>query len=659
MQAQGRIKWQTGTDPSKVVDECNLHYENHDIEDIYKRWDNIVEQEHWEPLESALNEIIGIITGKIVPVEQSEQQPVTSKKKNKRKAKTSLVETADKKSKLNTGDPKTQEAKPFRYEKLVTPVLQRHKILVRKAVLLYAYQTFLAEGKLERCLLLEDMLITKKSKSASGILSITVLTSPYPTVDGKKQRFSCEWNCYYCPNQPGQPRSYLRDEPAVLRANQNGFDPVLQFTDRAACLAQNGHPVDKVELLVLGGTWSSYQDAYQEAFVRDLFYAANTFMHRKEKLRERKSLLEEQIENETALCKIIGLTLETRPDTINLNELQKLRRYGCTRVQIGIQHTSDAILDKINRQSTLEDARNAIRLLKQACFKIDVHLMPNLPGATPKMDNTMFDQMLDDPTLQADQWKIYPCEVTPWTLIKKWYDEGKFVPYPDEDLIEVIVRVKARIHPWIRLNRIIRDIPKQYILGGIESPSLRQDLSGIMKSKGLKCDCIRCREVGLAHAHRMSEAVLTERTYPSSGGMEHFLSFETPDHSVIFGFVRLRVPGGDEDNIGTQAFPELEGAALVRELHVYGKLIATSDPRSSHAQHVGFGTRLMKRAEDIAFSAGFSKIAVIAGVGTREYYKKLGYRLDRTDAGGFPIKRLDTVGVVGRFVESVSSWFKS
>ena len=216
------------------------------------------------------------------------------------------------------------------------------------------------------------------------------------------QAFSCEWDCYYCPNEPGQPRSYLHDEPSVLRANMNQFDPVLQFTDRAATLSQNGHPLDKVELLVLGGTWSSYPHAYQAEFVRDLFFAANTFYERPK--RERRSLVEEQTLNEGSSVKIIGLTLETRPDTITPDELRRLRRYGCTRVQLGLQHTSDDVLRNINRGCNKADAARAIALLKDAAFKVDVHLMPNLPGSSPSADREMFQEMLDDPLMQADQW---------------------------------------------------------------------------------------------------------------------------------------------------------------------------------------------------------------------------------------------------------------
>jgi hypothetical protein len=285
---------------------------------------------------------------------------------------------------------------------------QQHGVTPRKSQLLHVYSTLVSSGDLREAPGLRQALVKKHSKSESGVLVITVVTSPTPSytdqATGKevRQAFSCAWDCHYCPNEPGQPRSYLHDEPSVLRANMNKFDPVLQFTDRAATLSQNGHPLDKVELLVLGGTWSSYPHAYQWEFVRDLFYAANTF-HQRPK-RPRQSLMEEQQLNESSSVKIIGLTLETRPDTITHDELRRLRNYGCTRVQLGLQHTSNAILRKINRGCNQADAARAIALLKDASFKVDVHLMPNLPGASAADDKAMFQQMLDDPTMQADQW---------------------------------------------------------------------------------------------------------------------------------------------------------------------------------------------------------------------------------------------------------------
>lgn len=489
-----------------------------------------------------------------------------------------------------------------------------------------------------RCPVLEQFLISKAPRSQSGVLVVTVFTSAYP--DG--QKFSCQWNCYYCPNEPGQPRSYLLNEPGVRRANRLDFDPCRQFEDRVRALMAIGHPADKVELLVLGGTWESYPTAYRERFIRDLFYAANTiFDDAAGPRRPPLDLLQEQFLNETAKCKIIGVTLETRPDTVNMDMLVELRRFGCTRVQLGVQHTDDGILATVNRQATRTDTMQAIKLLKDSCFKVDIHLMPDLPGASPEVDKAMFDDVLSSPYLQADQWKIYPCQTTPFTVIEQWYREGRYVPYGLDALIDVLLYAKRKVHPWIRLNRVIRDIPVDYVLAGVEVANLRQLLAVKLKAQGECCRCIRCREVkgDKELSAKLSEAVLKERAYEASEGQEVFLSFETADEKTIFGFLRLRLHIRNWET----PFTELTTAALIRELHVYGNLMPTysSDgPPSSHAQHRGIGGRLLQRAEEIAKEAGYLHIAVISGIGVRGYYKRQGYRLRGAQRGGFLIKDL-------------------
>lgn len=515
-------------------------------------------------------------------------------------------------------------------EKAFVKLRRAFKCLPKKSQMKFVLNILTQRGDVPKGLTLEKLLVKKAQKSQSGVLVVTVLTSPYPQVGEKKQKFSCQWNCYYCPNEPGQPRSYLHDEPSVLRANRNDFDPVLQFCDRAVTLAMNGHPVDKIELLVLGGTWASYPHEYQETFIRDLFYAANTFYEREK--RARKSLDEEKLENEGAMVKIIGITLETRPDCINAAELRRFRRYGCTRVQLGIQHTDDEILTKINRGCTTQDAIAALRMLRDCCYKTDIHLMPNLPGSSPEKDRKMFEYVLQSEDLQADQWKIYPCEITPWTVIKKWFDDGSYVPYPDETLIELLMEVKAQVHPWIRLNRVIRDIPSQYILGGMDEPNLRQVICNRMIKAGKPCGCIRCREVK-TDDQAISVAELIVRKYRANDGDEYFISFETPDLTKICGFARLRI----SSDPGAGIFPELVGAALVRELHVYGQLVAAgeknkklvdADDEVSQAQHIGFGTQLMMKVEEIARANGYKKVAVIAGVGVRNFYRRLGFEVE-------------------------------
>lgn len=254
--------------------------------------------------------------------------------------------------------------------------------------------------------------------------------------------------------------------------------------------------------------------------------------------------------------------------------------------------------------------------------------MPNLPGSSPDKDYVMFNKILTDPDLQADQWKIYPCEIVPWTVIKKWFEDSKYKPYGESELYKLLIYVKEKVHPWIRLNRVIRDIPSQYILGDGNIPNIRQYLAIKMKEKGLKCNCIRCREIGLCKdiikkKNAIQNAILVIRDYKASGGTEYFISFESPDKSLICGFCRLRLCCNQSNII----FPELNGCALIRELHVYGNLIKTTNKTDKDVQHIGFGKRLLETAEGIALKNGYSKIAVISGIGAQYYYHKNGYKL--------------------------------
>eukprot|EP00754_Rhynchopus_humris_P050687 Rhum_TRINITY_DN9103_c0_g3::Rhum_TRINITY_DN9103_c0_g3_i1::g.31580::m.31580 len=439
--------------------EMPLAYVNHDIEDIYRRWDAALDLDAGG--KAALTAVV-----------------------------TDLLRDV----------PATEDALNVRLIALARSAGRGSgfKGLPKKSQLLKVYRDMLASGAAQPSRALADRLVTRAAKSQSGVVSVTVLTSPYPPGDdGTPQPFSCKHDCFYCPNQPGQPRSYLRDEPAVMRANQNGFDAVLQFTERAAGLALHGHHIDKVEVLVLGGTWSNYPARYQEDFVRDLFYAANVFgtATRSDGLRERRSLEEEQALNEAAACKVIGVTLETRPDALDEAEVLRMRRLGCTRVQIGVQHTDDGVLRKINRGHDAASSVEAIRLLKDYCFKIDAHLMPNLPGAHPDLDEAMLLEVFESEDYQVDQVKIYPCDTTPYTTILEWYDDGTYVPYSEEELRRVLVAAKSRVPPWLRLNRVIRDIPGKYIEAGPKE-NLRETVLRDMREQGLLCKCIRCREVG-------------------------------------------------------------------------------------------------------------------------------------------------------------------
>ena len=431
-----------------------------------------------------------------------------------------------------------------------------------------------------------------------------------------------------------QPRSYLSTEPAVLRANRNHFNPILQIYDRADALQICGHEVDKIEILVLGGTWDHYPLGYQEEYIRDIYYAINRLDTR---YGDKLSLDEEIKESQRSKRRMIGLTLETRPDCITLKQIRKLREFNVTRLQIGVQHIDDEILNGVDRGCTKKDIIYGNELWKQNGGKVDWHLMPDLPGSSVQKDIEMFEKIfgvnsikevdknyfvydLKYPEFQADQLKIYPCSVVNWTKIKEMYDEGTYKPYSeDEDeLIKVIVFIKQNIFPWIRLNRIIRDIPNINIIGGNENVNLRQK---ILARDDVNCQCIRCREVK-KNKENIHQAELFIRQYNGIQSTEYFISYESHDQQILYGFLRLRINHSNDNLI----YPDLEDCSFIRELHVYGTVVNHCS-KGNEVQHMGFGKKLLKKAEEISFENNIHKVAVISGVGVREYYEKNGYQL--------------------------------
>ena len=481
---------------------------------------------------------------------------------------------------------------------------------------------------------LKKQIIKKIQKSQSGIVSITVLTSgtpEYTNAAGERVKgtFSCLHKCSFCPDEKPsadnnwvqQPKSYLFTEPAVLRANQNDFDAIKQMNTRISSLFKMGHNVDKIELLVLGGTWSEYPKEYQEEFITALYYSANVYFD--EMKREMKTLEEEISENEIAKIHIIGLTLEMRSDSICMREIERLRRFNCTRVQLGIQHTDNEILRMNNRGEKIETAYRAIKLLKNNCYKIDAHFMLNLYGSSPEKDRLMLNEILENPDLQVDQLKIYPCAIVPFTKIKELYEAGLYIPYDDNHLYELIKEFKMKIKKYFRINRIIRDISGHYIIAGYsqQSVNMRQILNNDMKKNNWCCNCIRCREIKSNHIDD-NDITLNVIEYKGSNGDEYFISYETEKY--LIGFIRLRL-NYETDN--SKIMPVLINSALIRELHVYSNLSNVGSKDSNSYQHKGFGKNLILKAEEIAKLNGFNKIAIIAGTGVRNYYKKFGYNL--------------------------------
>jgi ELP3 family radical SAM enzyme/protein acetyltransferase len=530
-------------------------------------------------------------------------------------------------------------------EKLLKAIWKKYQIPPPpKPRIMDVYLNMIEVEKFPRSKILDDYLISHVTRAASGVSVCAVFLSPYPN----GQKFSCRWNCSYCPDEPGQPRSYLFGEPGVLRANQNEFDCVRQIHSRIRSLILCGHPADKFEILILGGTIHSYPEDYLEEFFRDIFYAANTCsrFEFKSDSRERLTLKEEQDINEHSNHRIIGVTVETRPDCINKSELIKFRRWGVTRVQIGAQTTHDDILKSVNRGHGLKHTLRACQLLRDSCFKFDIHLMPNLPNSTPNRDIEMMNYVLTN--IHPDQVKMYPTTITPFTKILEDYKTGKYVPYNNDDLERVILYWLKNVHPWIRNNRIVRDIPTYYIVDGVKSSNQKQEFDVIMKEKGLKSHCIRSREAGRVEgaspkSEDPNDGELVVREYEAQDGKEYFISWESKPidpgndsipatyhtlgyietREVLFGFVRLRIT----KNQCIDIFPELENCALVRELHVYGKTMSVSkiNEGGEEVQHIGIGKTLMNKAEEIAKEYGYPKICVIAGIGTRNYYRKLGY----------------------------------
>lgn len=484
-----------------------------------------------------------------------------------------------------------------------------------------------------------DKLRAKNSRSLSGIIEVAIMTSP-----GK---FSCEFDCYYCPNQEDMPRSYIKEEPAVRRAAQNNFDTVLQIFDRIGQYIANGHYGDKGEFIILGGTWSNYSYEYQREFMRDLYYACNIFFDRTRK--ERYSLEKEKKINETALFKVVGLTIETRPDMINIEEIKRFIEYGVTRVQIGVQTTHDHLLKKINRKCYSIDTKRALYLLKNAGFKILCHFMPNLPGSTPELDIQMFDTIINDPNYDCDEWKLYPTSVTTTsekdieevnTVIEKWYIDGKYIPYSEEELKEVLKYAKKHIKNHKRISRIFRDIPVDNIIGGARTPHLRQVLQNELAEEGLYCECIRCREIK-NNEFNINDVYYKVDIYKASYGIEYFISANVNNNKgnqdYLVGFCRLRLRNYDKvykdftkNYEDTNFIDVLKNCALIREMHVYGRMVPSylSKFEKSNSQHRGIGKHMLKIAERIAVNEGFNKMAIISGVGVRGFYRKNGYDLE-------------------------------
>jgi len=487
-----------------------------------------------------------------------------------------------------------------------------------KAMLVAAYQQMVDDDLIEEDAALLERIRMKPVRTLSGVTTVTVLTKPYP----------CPGKCIFCPTDVRMPKSYLPDEPGAMRGLEHNFDPYAQVASRLASLENLGHPTDKIELLILGGTWSSYRRDYQEWFIKRCFDALNESNHRERGENPKETsvnsvpsvvnLSQTQAQNETAPHRNVGLVIETRPDEITPDELRWLRHLGVTKVQMGAQSLDDHILEVNKRGHDVASTRKAVALLRAAGFKIVLHWMPNLLGATPESDHVDFARLWDG--FCPDEIKIYPNQLLANAELYEYWQRGEFTPYTTQELIDLIADVKPSIPRYCRVNRVIRDIPSNNVVEGNRRTSLRQDIHDEMKRRGTRCECVRCREVR-GKPVSADQLRLDDLVYQTGTAEEHFISFVTPDDGLA-GFIRLSLPNADSPQTGLR---DLDGAALIREVHVYGQSLPVGAEQVGAAQHAGLGTRLLQEADAVAKAHGYGCMAVISAVGTRPYYLDRGF----------------------------------
>lgn len=470
------------------------------------------------------------------------------------------------------------------------------------------YETLVKKRLVKRSPAFEKALLSRKIRTQSGVAVVAVLTKSYP----------CPGKCLYCPTEKNMPKSYLSNEPAVMRAIAAKFDPYVQVQNRLRSLELNGHKTDKVELIVMGGTFSFLPKNYQQWFITECFRACNDYGKRIHPMEYRKAVSRQSEifhrasnKNEKAKNRIVGLTLETRPDYIDEKEIINFRNLGCTRVELGVQSIFDPVLKLNRRGHSVEETIRATKLLKDAGFKINYHMMPGLPGSNLKKDFEMFQKLFSNQDFQPDMLKIYPTVVVKNSALYNFWKKGNYKPLTNKQFEKLILKIKNEIiPPYVRISRLVRDVPASSIVAGPTVSNLRQII--IPRSK---CRCIRCREVGVDY--KIHEKIILNRlSYKASGGDEIFLQYVSPDKKKLFALLRLRV---------------VNSSALIREVHTYGKLAEIDKKDQASPQHIGLGKKLMQEAERIAKKEyNLKKIVVISGVGVRDYYRKLGYRLENT-----------------------------
>lgn len=498
--------------------------------------------------------------------------------------------------------------------------------------LIEGYKELVKSREIEMNEKLEKLIRKRSIRTMSGIAPVAALTKPY----------ECPGECSFCPTEKEMPKSYLSNEPAVMRAVLNDFNPYKQVLNRIHSLSLTGHDTSKVEIIVMGGTFNYFSPQYQTSFVKRCFQGLNAKVDLSEKIRTQKgkdfyqvkekyakapqgqNIEEVQEINEKSQHRCVGLTLETRPDYVDEKELIRFRKLGCTKIEVGVQSTSNKVLEKNKRGHLIEQTIQATKLMKDAGFKICYHMMPNLPGSDFQKDVQMFKDLFAKPDFQPDLIKIYPCVVTEFAEIAKWWRAGEYTPYSDEELVKLLLEIKKDLPTYVRVIRVIRDIPAESIIAGSKVSNLRQLLHEQMKKEGVECQCIRCREIRTTD-FEMKNVDLTRRDYDASGGKEIFLSYEDVKQNKLISMLRLRIPSQIFEK-KKHFIKELQDSAIIREVHTYGE--QTEIGKKGDAQHLGFGRKLLKEAEKIVKEEyELRKISVISGVGVREYYRKNGYEL--------------------------------
>lgn len=498
--------------------------------------------------------------------------------------------------------------------------------------------------------LVSGILKKKPTRTMSGVAIVAVMCHPHKCPHGR---------CFYCPESDIAPPSYTGEEPAALRGRMYDFHPYVQCFNRLKQLKKIGHPIDKVELIIMGGTFPSRDLCYQEWFVSQCLKAMTDFgliIENKptnydynldyDEIRSFEEgilktyppydyvLIDDvQKANENSKVRCVGMTFETRPDYCKKDHINRMLNFGVTRVELGVQTLSDELYKKIKRGHTLSDVVESNQLLRDSAIKVAMHMMPGL-FSDEKQDLKMFKQLFSDDNFKPDMLKIYPCLVTKGSELYDLWAEGKYEPYNDEEAVELIVKVKEILPKWVRTMRIQRDIPSTLIEAGVKKSNLGELVYNRLDDENINCQCIRCREIGhkkTSQEYSFDDFEMFKETYTACEGTEHFLSVEDINEESIAGFLRLRFPSKNHFRSEIN-----DKTALVRELHVYGNMIKIGDKNPKIGQHTGFGERLLKEAEDLALENDFEQMAIISGIGSRNYYRKFCYE----KVGPYMIKNL-------------------